>query len=281
MPFTAHAISVMIASPGDVETERSIIRSTVHEWNAVNAKDRRMVLIPTGWDTHASPEMGDRAQEIINKQVLDDCDLLVAVFWTRLGSPTGKAPSGTIEEIERHISEGRPAMLYFSNKPVHPDSVDPEQYSALRTARADYQKRGLVESYDSISEFQTKFTRQLAQSIIRSFAELSAESAGQFHSEEAPSGPRTSDSARLLLLEAAQDNSGEVLCLSVIGGLIVEVNGKQVSKMGDPRDEAKWRSAIDELVAQGLLEPVGYEGQLFRVTSAGYDFADQLRGAEA
>jgi hypothetical protein len=27
-------------------------------------------------------------------------DILMGVFWTRLGTPTGKAPSGTVEEIE-------------------------------------------------------------------------------------------------------------------------------------------------------------------------------------
>ena len=51
-----------------------------------------MILMPVGWDTHASPEMGDRAQAIINKQVLKNADLVVAAFWTRLGSPTGVSP---------------------------------------------------------------------------------------------------------------------------------------------------------------------------------------------
>ena len=51
-----------------------------HEWNYINAQDRELVLIPVGWDTHSTPTMGDRPQAIINKDVLKDCDLLVAVF---------------------------------------------------------------------------------------------------------------------------------------------------------------------------------------------------------
>ena len=52
--------------------------------NAIRAKDKRIVLMPVGWETHASPETDDRPQAIINGQLLKDSDLLVAVFWTRL-----------------------------------------------------------------------------------------------------------------------------------------------------------------------------------------------------
>jgi hypothetical protein len=78
-----------------------------------------------------SPEMGDSAQSIINRTVLQECDLLVGIFWTRIGTPTEEYASGTVEEIERHIDSGKPAMLYFSSAPVMPDSVDPDQYRSL------------------------------------------------------------------------------------------------------------------------------------------------------
>ncbi len=115
MAFGATAYEVMIASPGDVEKERQVVRAAVHEWNAVHSRDRAVVLLPVGWETHATPEMGDRPQAIINKQLLRDCDLLIAVFWTRLGTPTGVASSGTVEEIEEHLAADKPAMIYFSN----------------------------------------------------------------------------------------------------------------------------------------------------------------------
>ena len=169
MPYQATVHKVMIASPSDVAQERRVIREVIHEWNSIHAEDRGIVLMPIGWETHSSPSMGERAQEIINAQLLRDCDLLVAAFWTRLGSPTGKAPSGTVEEIEEHIAEGKPAMIYFSSAPAHPDSVDNEQYRALREFKAECRRRGLVEEYESISEFREKFARQLAQTVIRHF----------------------------------------------------------------------------------------------------------------
>ncbi len=167
MPFNARVVKVMIASPGDVANERQRVREVLAEWNNIHAEDRKLVLMPIGWETHSTPTMGDRPQAIINKQVLANCDLLVAVFWTRIGSPTGVAPSGTVEEIQEHLNSGKPAMLYFSSAPVRPDSVDDKQYAALKKFKQECYKKGLVESYDSIGEFGNKFSRQLSQTIIR------------------------------------------------------------------------------------------------------------------
>src|SRR5206468_6654815 len=106
MSYTATVVKVMIASPSDVPQERRLARDVIEEWNAIHAEDRGIVLMPVGWETHSSPEMGDRPQAIINRQLLRNSDLLIAVFWTRLGSPTGAAQSGTVEEIEEHLGAG-------------------------------------------------------------------------------------------------------------------------------------------------------------------------------
>lgn len=280
MPYNATVINVMIASPSDVATERNVIRTAIHDWNAVHSADRAMILVPIGWDTHSSPEMGDRAQGVINKQILQDCDLLVAVFWTRLGSPTGKAVSGTVEEIERHLQAKRPAMLYFSKAPFHPDSVDDDQYKALRDFRVDCQKRGLVETYDSLEKFREKFWRQLAQTIIREFGELGKSQSSPALFPKLPD-PKINETAKQLLMEAAQDRSGLVMCFRAMDGLIVQTNGKQLAEKGNSRSEALWKSAIEELVNFGLMEARGHKGEVFGLTNEGYQITDQLGGGTA
>lgn len=90
MSYQAKVFNVMIASPGDVASERAIIRDVIYEWNAVHSSPRNIVLMPIGWESHSSPEMGASPQTIINEQILDKCDLLVGVFWTRIGTPTKK-----------------------------------------------------------------------------------------------------------------------------------------------------------------------------------------------
>src|SRR5262245_52257841 len=131
MAYDAIVYNVMIASPSDVAAERSAARSALHEWNAVHSGKRGIVLLPLGWETHATPEMGQHPQELLNKQILARADLLLGVFWTRLGTPTERYSSGSVEEIEEHHSAGKPTMLYFSNQPVRPDSVNSQQYANL------------------------------------------------------------------------------------------------------------------------------------------------------
>jgi hypothetical protein len=169
MAFMASVLNVMIASPSDVTQERLAIRDVIAEWNTIHARDRKTVLMSVGWETHSVPDMGDRPQAIINKQLSKDADLLIAVFWARIGSPTGVSQSGTIEEIEEHLKAGKPAMIYFSSVPVNPDRIDEDQYKALRKFKQSIKDRGLFEEYDSPAEFRAKFSRQLAQKIITSF----------------------------------------------------------------------------------------------------------------
>jgi hypothetical protein len=123
MPYEAAVYNVFIAPPGDVLAERTIARDVICEWNAVQAEAARAILQPIVWETHSFPDMGDRPQGIINRQILEKSDILVAIFWYRLGTATGVAESGTIEEIENHLKSGRPTMIYFSSKDI-PRNVD-------------------------------------------------------------------------------------------------------------------------------------------------------------
>lgn len=276
MTYKATVINVMIASPGDVPQERRIVRDVIYEWNAVHAEDRGLVLMPIGWESHSSPEMGGRPQEVINKQILKSCDLLIAVFWTRLGSPTGEAPSGTVEEIEEHLKAGKPAMIYFSSAPVRLDSVDSEQYNALKEFKEACRKRGLVEGYDSVTEFREKLVRQLAQTIIRNFTDA-ASSAGVSSAPEPESVPELSPDAQELLLEAVKDDSGAIMKLGTFEGTHVQTNKREFSNLGDPRSEAKWRGAVDELYLKGLIEDRAGKGEVFFVTDEGYRASDYLQ----
>lgn len=289
MSFVAQALEVMIASPSDVALERQQAREVIQEWNAVHSKDRGLVLLPVAWDTHSSPEMGARPQEIINKQILKDCDILIAVFWARTGSPTGKAASGTVEEVEEHIKAGKPTLVYFSNAPVRLDSVDDQQYTALKAFRESIKARGLCESYDTVSEFRDKLTRQIAQTVIRRFTatnEGTPEAAlpdGRTYikSKARPDLPTPmSEEAAELLAAAAASTNGAILRLRVMGGPEISTNNLSFGERGNPRDIARWDSAVNELSKLGLTEDRAGKGEVYFVTRDGYDTADHLGRTE-
>ena len=84
--------------------------------------------------------------------------------------------------------------------------------------------------------------------------------------------------ARTLLIEAAKDRHGAILCGEDTGGLHVQTNGREFVEYGNPRSEANWKKAIADLVRSGLLEAQGTAGEIFGVTASGYEVADLLRG---
>lgn len=277
MSYIATVFKVMIASPGDVPSERAIVRELLSEWNTVHSDRAKAVLLPIGWETHSVPAMGDRPQAIINKQILSDCDLLVGVFWTRIGTATGQFASGTVEEIEEHIKTGKPAMLYFSAAPVVLDSIDTGQYEKLKSFKNSCQARGLYASYTDLNDFRTQFYRQLQLNLNRDkyFQRIHADDAAP-EVAELPNLPELSKEAAFMLKECAADAQAVIMNLKFIGGQAIQVRGKNLIEDGNDRSRAIWTSALLELESLGYVEPMSAKRDLFRVTKAGYEALDRL-----
>lgn len=102
---------------------------------------------------------------MINRQVVQNCDVLVGLFWTRLGTSTGVAESGTVEEFEKFVSAGKPALLYFSRRPVDPDKIDVGQHKKLRTFRKATQRRALTGSFTAVQELKQTLVRDLLREV--------------------------------------------------------------------------------------------------------------------
>lgn len=278
MSYTAKAFNVMVASPGDVASERSIVRDVVYEWNAVHSARRSIVLLPIGWESHSSPEMGAKPQAIINNQVLDKCDLMVGVFWTRLGTETDEYSSGTVEEIERHVAAGKPAMLYFSSQPVAMDTADLDQVAKLKAFKESCKSKGLYEGYDSHADFRSKFYRHLQLKVNDHplFNAHQASDNAEFVAEAASNLPTLTAEARVLLKEASLDPHGTILYVRYIGGTDIQTNGKNVIPSHDRRDVAKWEQALQDLVDSDLLVARGHKGEVFEVSNRGYQVAEMI-----
>lgn len=165
MPFLADAYRVVIASPSDMQDERTVATQVIAAWNAQHAAAEQVVLLPVAWETHVSPDAGARPQAIINEQLIDGADMLVGMFWTRLGSATGVAASGTVEEIDQAVAAGKPTMLYFSARPVDPNSIDVEQLSRLREFTEATRTAALTGAFRSIEELREVLMRDLTQKV--------------------------------------------------------------------------------------------------------------------
>jgi len=274
MSYTPTAYKVMIASPGDIIKERDIIRDVIADWNSAHSEARNIVLMPIGWETHSVPDTGRRPQAIINDQ-LKGCDILIGVFWTRIGTQTADYNSGTIEEIEKHIKTGKPAMLYFSNSPVKMDSIDQEQYKKLVDFKKLLKDRSLYHSYDSIEEFEKILSKHIQLKMNQpEYLVFPNGTKGLDETRESVI-PNLTAEALTLLLEASKDSYGVILMTEDSEGFGVQTN--EHSFDGDnPRERANWESAMKELETKELIEAQGYERQSFKVTSRGYDAAEKF-----
>ena len=165
MSFSAETYRVLIASPSDLTEERQIAAEAVNEWNALHATAESVVLLPVTWETHFTPRSGVRPQDAINEQLVRGSDILIGMFWTRIGTSTGVAESGTVEEIDQFVAAGKPALLYFSRRPIDPNKIDLRQHKKLRSFKAATHKKALVGSFASLDDLRQALMRNLLDQV--------------------------------------------------------------------------------------------------------------------
>ncbi len=164
----ARIVKVLVASPSDVAAERKIAEEVILGWHSRHPNSGIM-LDPVLWESRAAPQGGDRVQEILNKQIVNQCDMVIGIFWTRIGTDTGVAPGGAVEEVEKMTGMSKLVMLYFSNLPIARSKVDKEQEAKLDAYRASMKADRLVWEYDSRAKFRTLLARHLDLQIPKWF----------------------------------------------------------------------------------------------------------------
>jgi hypothetical protein len=163
MPVTIQLFRVLLAAPDDVIEEYGLVADAISDWNVQQGDSAKARLELMNWRTHAHPAAGKRPQALLNKQLADRADVVLAIFWRRLGSPTGKAPSGTVEEIERAQRRRMKVMVYFCQR----QGTEKELPNVLELAKLEGFKRklkrnALYGSYRDLKEFEGTLRKDLA-----------------------------------------------------------------------------------------------------------------------
>lgn len=87
-----------------------------------------------------------------------------------------------------------------------------------------------------------------------------------------------SKDAGILLVYAASSSNGEVTMLKSITGLSVfGGNWNFVGEDATAREESRWEDAVIELEDYGLITALSYKRQIFRITTIGYEVADEIK----
>src|SRR5262245_9163448 len=167
MPRQAPIIRVLIASPKDVGEMRSMIPPLFTEWNSFG--NRQAMLEPVMFEHAGVPELGSHPQDVIDRQLVVTSDLLVAIFWTQIGTATERHISGTIQEIETFIEEKGPkrVMVYFIDKPINarPMDLDVAQIQQLKDYRRKLEKEGLLCIVPSEGDLRLRLYQHLESKV--------------------------------------------------------------------------------------------------------------------
>lgn len=169
MVYPAHVVHVFIASPSDVTREREALREAIWEFNDEHTADTKVVLLPRMWEKNSTPHIGAPPQAILDDQIVDSSDIVIGIFWTRIGQLLDDGKHATVHELERIVDAGKPALLYFSNTPVVPDSLDPEQYKAVQAFKKEIGARSLYREYSGVAELVEHARRDLFATVRRHF----------------------------------------------------------------------------------------------------------------
>ncbi|MEI6848017.1 MAG: DUF4062 domain-containing protein, partial [Chlorobiaceae bacterium] len=123
-------ISVFIASPGDLATERSAFKNAIKQLNVGFGDGANVEFVPLGWeDTLAST--GRRSQGVINTEI-DKCDVFILAMHRRWGqeAPDAKPYTSYTEEefhraLDRWEKNAAPEIFVFFKRVDAASEADP------------------------------------------------------------------------------------------------------------------------------------------------------------
>ena len=147
MPKQTITLSIFVASPSDVLAEREIVKNVVDELNQTFCKPLQLHLEMIGWENATYPAFGDYPQGVINSQIGDEYDIFIGILWSRFGTPTKNALSGTQEEFERvltrfHNDKNVEICFYFKTDDLDPYKIDLDQFKKVKEFKSSLSQLG-------------------------------------------------------------------------------------------------------------------------------------------
>jgi hypothetical protein len=171
-------LRVVVASPGDVQSERDLVPEVLEQLNRSICRDRGIHLKAVRWETDAYPGFNQTGPQGLIDPILqiEDCELLIGIFWTRFGSPVQSAESGTEYEIRRAFeswkTNGRPQMMvYFNQRNYKPKTKkDTDQWGSVLDFKDKFPDQGLCWQYTGKAQFKELLLTHLTNYVLNRYA---------------------------------------------------------------------------------------------------------------
>jgi hypothetical protein len=193
-------IKLVIASPGDVKAERSVVTLVVDELNKTLAQKLGFQFIPLMWETDAHPGFHPVGpQGLIDEALaIEDSNIVVGIFWRRFGTPVADADSGTEHELRiavrawsaspgEQIARKPQIMISFKEKAyLIEDDSEANQWAKVLMFKKNFLPGGLWWSFKSTLKFERAIRSHLTSYLLRKPLRRSPATASVPDSEELP-----------------------------------------------------------------------------------------------
>jgi hypothetical protein len=180
------ALNLIVVSPGDVQPEREAMNAIVADLNRIITSQFGLELRVLRWETDVYPAFhleGPQGQ-VDEALQIDNCDIMVGIFWKRFGTPVRDAGSGTEHELGRaytawKASDGkRPQiMVYFKNKKYEcTNRAEKKQMAQVENYKKKLSKDALWWSYKTKLEFERLIRDHLLMYLLKNAGQLGGKS---------------------------------------------------------------------------------------------------------
>ncbi len=172
MPQTKTGLRIFVASSSDVKQERNTLKKVVTKLD--NRYDRQgLDLQVIAWEDNVRPDFGFDPQDVINRQInFDLIDIFIGIVWSRIGTSTPRALSGTVEEVNRALDArrrtGRPwsTLFYLCDRPYLPSTNDEaKQWEEARKFKNWINSNSLNRHYQENDEFEDLLENDLSMAV--------------------------------------------------------------------------------------------------------------------
>lgn len=271
--YNANVYQIMIGAPSDIIEEIQMACETINRWNTLNSEQYKIVLLPLHWSINSYPSAGNRPQHFLNQQLVEKSDLLICIFGTRIGTPTGKDISGTVEEFKEHVKVGKNVMMFFKNTAENVSSLDPQQLQQLNEFKQSIKESVLWWDYQKAENFKDLLFSKLQLYINDNW--LSEKQLRDNVSKTIIDSLTNFDKERLAKWS---EGDGEVWISDTMDGRTIQI-GESEYEVSSGKEKAEWDDFFQRMRNIDFAQIDRYDNYgnpIYTLTKKGYDYIGQL-----
>jgi hypothetical protein len=269
VPREVTEFRIVVASPADLYETRKVIFNVIDELNRI-FEIQKVSIRGLGWEEYVTPGIDTDVQTVISKQILNKYDILLALFATKLGTPTSNSASGTVEEIEHAIANIESPMgshrvqVYFLDKIDGISGLSLDELRKVFEYRDTLGSRGvLYRTFKNNDELQREIRVNIERPILQ-YLESRSSVQPSATSNEIKSGPAYGSQSREDVINSVVEEGGfldhleiaeealnaSVSSLNQISSLMAEITAEtdkqtaEIERLSWPSMPAKERKVI-------------------------------------